>query len=500
MSSNYIRKKQLKIAMIGHKVVPSRRGGIELVLTTMCPKMVKRGHQVTCYNRSGDKVENEYVNTVKNGTYKGVKLKKVLTINKKGLAAMTSSFSAAIRVAFGRYDIVHFHAEGPCTALWIPKLFRKRCIVTIHGLDWARDKWKSGFGSKYIKFGEKVAAKYADEIIVLSKGVQDYFKQTYGRDTILIPNGVSRPENVEADLLTKKFGLHKDDYICALSRLTEEKGIHYLIEAYQNVKTDKKLVIAGDTSDTDDYVMKLKKLAGNNPNIIFTGFVSGRTLEELYSNAYVYVLPSKLEGMPLSLLEAMSYGNCVIGSDIAEIADVVEDKAILFKKANVEDLKEKLVIARATSDTDGYVKMLKEMAGDDPNIIFTGFVSGKLLEEIYSNAYVYVLPSKLEGMPLSLLEAMSYGNCVIGSDIAEIADVVEDKAILFKKANVEDLKEKLQMVCDDVELVEKYKNEASGYICGKYNWEDVVNRTVEVYRGKKSCKEKLVENSSVASI
>ena len=119
MSSNYIRKKQLKIAMIGHKVVPSRRGGIELVLTTMCPKMVKRGHQVTCYNRSGDKVENEYVNTVKNGTYKGVKLKKVLTINKKGLAAMTSSFSAAIRAAFGRYDIVHFHAEGPCTALWI---------------------------------------------------------------------------------------------------------------------------------------------------------------------------------------------------------------------------------------------------------------------------------------------------------------------------------------------------------------------------------------------
>lgn len=100
-----------------------------------------------------------------------------------------------------------------------------------------------------------------------------------------------------------------------------------------------------------------------------------------------------------------------------------------------------------------------------------------------------MLPSKLEGMPLSLLEAMSYGNCVIGSDIAEIADVVEDKAILFKKANVEDLKEKLQMVCDDVELVEKYKSEASGYICGRYNWEDVVSRTVEVYRGKKSCKE-----------
>ena len=213
--------------------------------------------------------------------------------------------------------------------------------MTIHGLDWARDKWKSGFGSKYIKFGEKVT-KYADEIIVFSKGVQDYFKETYGRDTILIPNGVSRPKVREADLIKEKFGLKKDSYICALSRLTEEKGIHYLIEAYQNVKTDKKLVIAGDTSDTDDYVKKLKELAAGNPNIIFTGFVSGKTLEELYSSAYVYVLPSKLEGMPLSLLEAMSYGNCVIGSDIAEIADVVEDKAVIFRKSDVEDLREKL--------------------------------------------------------------------------------------------------------------------------------------------------------------
>ena len=150
------------------------------------------------------------------------------------------------------------------------------------------------------------------------------------------------------------------------------------------------------------------------------------------------------------------------------------------------------MIAGVASDTDGYVKMLKEMAGDDPNIIFTGFVSGKLLEEIYSNAYVYVLPSKLEGMPLSLLEAMSYGNCVIGSDIAEIADVVEDKAILFKKANVEDLKEKLQMVCDDEGLVRKYKSEASEYICNRYNWEDVVSRTLDVYRRKKNCKENVI--------
>ena len=150
-----------------------------------------------------------------------------------------------------------------------------------------------------------------------------------------------------------------------------------------------------------------------------------------------------------------------------------------FKKV---DTKKKLVIAGGSSDTDAFANEIKEMAKDDDRIIFTGFVQGEELDELYSNAYVYTLPSDLEGMPLSLLEAMSYGNCVIGSDIAEIADVVEDKAILFKKANVEDLKEKLQMVCDDVELVEKYRNEASGYICGRYNWEDVVERTLDVYR------------------
>ena len=134
--------KNLRIAMIGHKVVPSRRGGIERVLTIMCPLMIKKGHQVTCFNRSGDKVENEYVKTVKRKKYRGVQLKKVITINKRGLAAMTSSFSAAICAAFGKYDVVHFHAEGPSAFLWIPKLFGKRCIVTIHGIDWARDKWK----------------------------------------------------------------------------------------------------------------------------------------------------------------------------------------------------------------------------------------------------------------------------------------------------------------------------------------------------------------------
>ncbi|MBQ2966597.1 MAG: glycosyltransferase family 4 protein [Clostridia bacterium] len=328
--------------MIGHKVVPSRRGGIENVLTTLCPMLVEMGHEVTCYNRSSDKVENEYVGTVKNKMYKGVKLKNAWTLNVRGFAAMIASFTAAISASFSNYDVIHFHAEGPCAALWIPKLFGKKCVATVHGLDWQREKWGKGFASKYIKFGEKILAKYADEVIVLSQAAQDYFKETYGRETTIIHNGISRPEKKEAEIITEKYGLKKDEYIAIVSRLTAEKGIHYLIDAYKSLETDKKLLIAGDTSDTDAYVRMLKEKAKGNPNIIFTGFVSGDTLNEIYSNAYLNVLPSDLEGMSLCLLEALSYGNALLCSDIPENTAVAEDKAMYFKKSDVADLADKL--------------------------------------------------------------------------------------------------------------------------------------------------------------
>lgn len=339
--------KTLSIAMLGHKVVPSRRGGIELVLTTIAPLLVSHGYDVTCFNRAGDEVENEYIGTVKEEKYKGVKLITVPAIKKRGLSAVTASVFAALRAALGNYDVVHFHAEGPCAMIWLPKILGKKCVVTVHGLDWQRDKWHGGLGAKYILFGERCLAKYADSIIVLSQGVQDYFREKYGRTTIMIPNGVEKPVHREPKLIKEKYGLNGRDYILLLSRLTAEKGVHYLIEAYQQLqKTNstlgKKLVIAGAESDTYDYLEKLQKMANGNLNIIFTGFVSGAVLDELYSNAYIHCIPSNLEGMPLGLLEAMSYGNAVLGSDIPEIADVVEDKAVLFNHGNVDDLREKL--------------------------------------------------------------------------------------------------------------------------------------------------------------
>lgn len=354
-------KEKLNIAMFGQKRIPSREGGVEIVVEELCSRMVAQWHNVTCYNRGGHHVSGSEYDSKQLKEYKGIRLKTVPTIEKKGLAAVSSSFFAALCCAFGRYDIVHIHAEGPAFFAWLPKLFGKKVIVTIHGLDWQREKWKSGFGSKFIHHGEKNAVKYADEIIVLSKGVQDYFEKEYGRKTVFIPNGVNRPKIQEAELITEKYGLEKDSYILFLGRLVPEKRIRYLVEAFKNVKTDKKLVIAGGSSDTDSFMNELKDLAKDDDRIIFTGFVQGQILKELYSNAYVYTLPSDLEGMPLSLLEAMSYGNCCLVSNIPECTEVVEDKALVFKKSDVNDLFTKI---QKACDYPEMITKIKEQATD----------------------------------------------------------------------------------------------------------------------------------------
>lgn len=376
-------KQKLKIAILGHKRIPSREGGIEVVVEELATRMVERGHSVTCFNRSGHNVAGAEFDREHCKEYKGVKIKEVFTINRRGLAAMTSSVFSSIAAALGNYDVVHIHAEGPAFMCWFPKLLGKRVIVTVHGLDHQRAKWGK-FASAYIMMGEKNAVRYADEIIVLSAGVQKYFADMYGRKTCFIPNGVNEPKIRVAEQITEKWGLTKDGYILYLGRIVPEKGEKYLIEAFKKVKTDKKLVIAGGSSDTQDFMNELK-----------------------------------------------------------------------------------------------------ELSKDDERIIFTGFVQGHIKHELYSNSYIYCLPSDLEGMPLSLLEAMSYENCCLVSDIAECTEVVDDKAVVFRKADVADLKEKLQMLCDRADVVGKYKAEARAYIIGKYGWDDVVDRTLGVYRDER---------------
>ncbi len=380
-------KDSINIAMLGHKHMLSREGGIEIVVFNLATRLASRGHHVVVYDRSSSHVSGGTVDN--RGEYKGVKIIPVWTVEKKGLAAMTSSFAAAWRAARSSADVVHIHAEGPAAVAGLIRLLgkkgsrgkRKRIIVTIHGLDWQRAKW-GGFASKYIKFGEKQAVKYADEIIVLSRGVQEYFRSTYGRKTVFIPNGVNRPSIAPVQLIKEKWGLKKDSYVLFLGRIVPEKGLRYLVEAWRSITTDKKLVICG-----------------------------------------------------------------------------------------------------GSSDTAAFMDELKTMSAGDERIVFTGFQQGRVLEELYSNAYIYTLPSDLEGMPLSLLEAMSYGNCCLVSDIAECTEVVEDKAAVFKHSEVSSLRTTLQDLLDDAEAVKRHKEGAAEFITEKYNWDNVVDKTVELYRG-----------------
>lgn len=358
-------EKKFRIAMIGHKRIPSREGGVEIVVNELATRLVENGYEVDAYNRSGYHVSGKEFDTAetlgkKGKYYKGIRIVIVPTFRNGKLNAIVYSFLATLRALFGRYDVIHYHAEGPCAMLWIPRLFGIRVVVTIHGLDWQRAKW-GNFASFVLKFGEKMAAKYADEVIVLSENVKEYFKKTYGRKTRYIPNGVYQPDIRCPKLIKEKYGLEKDGYILFLGRLVPEKGIHYLIEAFRKTDTDKKLVIAGGSSHSVDYMKKIEEMAEKDDRVILTDFVQGQMLEELYSNAYLFVLPSDVEGMAISLLEAMSYRNCCLVSDIEENLEVVEDKAFSFKKGNIADLRKKLEYLLGHEEV---VRSCGEKAGD----------------------------------------------------------------------------------------------------------------------------------------
>lgn len=339
-------KRGMHIAMIGHKRIPSREGGVEVVVDELSVRMAAMGHRVDAYNRfghhvSGKKYDDEY-GWKGRKFYKGIRVYIVPTFRRSSLNAIVYTFFATIMALFHRYDVIHYHAEGPCAMLWLPHFLKRKVVVTIHGLDWQRAKW-GNFASFVIKFGERMAAKYADEIIVLSDNVKQYFAETYHREVIYIPNGISRPGPQGQTVIGEKYGLEKDGYFLFLARIVPEKGLHYLIEAFSRIKTDKKLVIAGGSSQAFDYMERIHRMAAKDERIIMTDFVQGQVLEELYANAYAFVLPSDVEGMALTLLEAMSYGDCCLVSDIRENTEVVEDKALTFKKGDVKDLSRQLV-------------------------------------------------------------------------------------------------------------------------------------------------------------
>ena len=316
----------MKIAMIGSRGIPETYSGIETALKAMCPRLAARGHEVTVYCRSYYGVPDEY---------EGVRLISLPSINTKHLDTISHVALCTAHSLFQDFDIIHFHALGPTLLAWLPRAMGRKVVATVQGLDWQRAKW-AAVARRTLQLAERTSARLPHRTVVVSKVLQSYYETRYGSSVVYIPNGVEMAVRRPPYLLRQEYGLTGDDYILFASRLVPEKGCHYLLEAYSKLDSSIKLVIAGEGVHTEDYVASLKEMA--RPGVIFTGYLSGELLAELFSNAYLYVLPSEMEGLSLSLLEAMSYELCVLSSDIPENREVIQDHGFTFRSGDANSL------------------------------------------------------------------------------------------------------------------------------------------------------------------
>jgi len=332
----------MRIAFIGQKGIPATFGGVEYHVDELSRGMVRLGHEVDVY------VRNWYTKkTLKN--YQGVKLIHIPTIKSKHLDASVHSLLSTLVAIFKKYDVIHYHAIGPTFFSVIPKIWGKHVVSTVHRLDWQTEKWGM-LARACLKWGEFISVRIADKTIVVSEDLREYFNDKYKKPTILVGHGIDLPPKRPPTHISKTYDLKEREYILFMGRLSPEKRVDWLIKAYKNLKKsihrqNIKLVIAGGTSATDDYTHLVKEKSGNDTDIIFPGYVTGIIKEELLSNALVFVLPSYLEGFPIVLLEAKSYGLCCIASDISPHREAIKPgwTGMLFDSDLFSDLEQKLV-------------------------------------------------------------------------------------------------------------------------------------------------------------
>jgi glycosyltransferase involved in cell wall biosynthesis len=308
-----------RIAFIGQRGVPATIGGIEHHVEEIGSRLVDRGHDVTIYARA-----NYTASRITE--YRGMRVRYIPTAPTKHLEALVhSGFSTGVAMLPGgdRADILHYHAIGPSVFTPIPRaLTRRGVVLTIHGLDYERDKW--GLGARTaLKTAGWISARVPHAIITVSKNLAAFYLQRYGRVAHYIPNGVAPPVCHTPHLITERFGLQGGDYVLFLGRLVPEKAPDLLVRAFRNVDTTARLVIAGGSSFTDQYVHELEVLAARDPRVLLVGPVHGELLQELYTNAAMFVLPSRLEGLALTLLEAASYRLPLVVSDIPPNREVI---------------------------------------------------------------------------------------------------------------------------------------------------------------------------------
>lgn len=325
----------MKIAIIGQKGIPARFGGVEKHVEDLATHLVGQGHEVLVYTRPN-------YTPASLESYNGVSLISLPTVPSKHLDAIVHTLLASLDVARRKVDIIHFHSIGPSSLIWLVKLLKPRTpvVATFHTQCYQHQKW-GGFAKLYLKFGELVCCKLSDKTIAVSRTLKAYAGAKYKRQVDYIPNGVAVAPTDKSDQLAA-WQLEPRGYLLAVSRLVRHKGVHYLIEAYKKLPTDKKLVIVGSSAFTDDYVRQLHRLAADDPRIVFTGNQTGQALVQLFSHAYLFVQPSESEGLSIALLEAMGYEQAVLVSDIPENLEALADNRFAFQNKSIRDLREQL--------------------------------------------------------------------------------------------------------------------------------------------------------------
>jgi glycosyltransferase involved in cell wall biosynthesis len=328
----------MKIAMIGQKGIPSVYGGVETHVENLAAALVERGHDVAVYCRP-------HYTLYRAPTYRRVRLLKKWSVDSKHFDTISHALHSSLHALVAGYDVIHYHGIGPASLSWIMRLARRPTVATVHALDWRQRKWNWA-AKRYLKFGEWVAVRVPHETIVISRGLADYVTHRHHRRTHHIPNGVAPPQFCEPRLIAERYGLRKRGYVLCVGRLIPDRGYHLMIEAFQGVKTDLRLVIVGGASYDNYYERELRAMLDPD-RMIMTGYQSGQILAEFYSNAFAFVSPSLVEGMSIALLEALSYGLPTVVSDIPENREVVEPPAtdpiaLTFRSGDVADLRDVL--------------------------------------------------------------------------------------------------------------------------------------------------------------
>ncbi|MGH9503530.1 MAG: glycosyltransferase family 4 protein [Terriglobales bacterium] len=323
-------KPALRVAFIGGRGVISKYSGIETYYEEVGKRLAEMGHDVTVYCRT-------YFSPAQ-PAHNGMRLVRLPTIRSKHLETLVHTCLSTIHVVFSDCDIVHYHCLGPALFSFLPRWFGKRTVVTVQGLDWQRRKW-GRTASAILRLGEHASIGLPDATMVVSRTLQEYYRSHHGREAVYVPNGTTLRRRSTGERL-RAWGLESGAYILFLGRFSPEKNCDLLIQAYQQIDTPVKLVLAGGSSHSDAYVQRLRRQQSDRIRIL--DWVSGEALDELLTNAALFVLPSDLEGLSLALLDAMGAGICVLASDVPENRELVEGSGFTFRHGDRHDLERML--------------------------------------------------------------------------------------------------------------------------------------------------------------